>query len=203
LASHCKTGTRWSLTGIPNHSKILNEKIAQFVASYSCDSCLGTIGVLWDRQGNSGGEIVAGNPRPLIRTTEPYDFDHVPASVAKEIKEALDCLSVGAHNGFGGCCRRAIQALCTNLGAEASTKVKNQVQEMAAATGLEQEWVDLVLEVMLAGHDGSHPHLPALDGERSAVILSLLQDLTYQLYTRPGKVKEAATMRKAAIQKKP
>jgi hypothetical protein len=88
---HCKTGTRWSLTGIPNHSKILNEKIAQFVASYSCDSCLGTIGVLWDRQGNSGGEIVAGNPRPLIRTTEPYDFDHVPASVAKEIKEALDC----------------------------------------------------------------------------------------------------------------
>lgn len=95
------------------------------------------------RVGSVGGETIAGNPLPLIRTTEPYDFDHVPPPVSKEIKEALDCLSVGAHNGFGGCCRRAIQALCTNLGAEASTKVKNQVQEMAAATGLEQEWVDL------------------------------------------------------------
>src|SRR5207302_218448 len=101
------------------------------------------------------------------------------------------------------CCRRAVQALCTNLGAEASTKVKNQILDMAKTAGLDKEWTDLVVEVMLAGHDGSHPHLPTLDAARADVTLSLLQDLTYQLYTRPGKVKHAAELRKAASEKKP
>jgi hypothetical protein len=74
---------------------------------------------------------------------------------------------------------------------------------MAKAIGLEEEWVNLAIEVMLAGHDGSHPHLPAIDAPRAEVILSLLQDLTYELYTRPGKVKQAAELRRGAIQKKP
>lgn len=55
---------------------------------------------------------------------------------------------------------------------------------------------------MLSGHDGSHPHLPEMNQERASVLLSLLQDLTYQLYTRPGNIEAAAELRKKAIESK-
>jgi len=52
---------------------------------------------------------------------------------------------------------------------------------------------------MLTGHDGAHPHLPEVGQERAAVLLSLLKDLVYELYTRPGKVKKAASLRQQSI----
>ena len=55
---------------------------------------------------------------------------------------------------------------------------------------------------MLSGHNGSHPDLPDVNAKRAALLLSLLRDLTYELYTRPGKIKDAAVSRKEAIQKK-
>ncbi len=122
--------------------------------------------------------------------------------IEKEIEEALGCLSVSAFNGFAAVCRRAIQAICTNLGADATTKVKGQVEEMIHLTGLGKEWKELALQIMLSGHDGSHPHLPEMNAERAGVLLSLLRDLTYQLYTRPGKVKEASALRQRAIDQK-
>ncbi len=129
----------------------------------------------------------------------PFDFAHVPQEVEKEIREGLECLSVGATNGFAALCRRTIQAICTNIGAEASTKVKAQIEEMINITGLDSEWKDLAFQIMLAGHDGSHPNLPDVNNDRASILLSLVRDLVYQLYTRPGKIKEAALLRREAI----
>ena len=99
-------------------------------------------------------------------------------------------------------CRRAVQSICTYLGAERSTKVQAQINEMAELAKLSPETKKLALEVMLTGHDGSHPHLPDVNAERAMVLLSLIQDLTYQLFTRPGKIEESAVLRKAAIEEK-
>ena len=44
--------------------------------------------------------------------------------------------------------------------------------------------------------------MPEIDAERADILLSLLRDLTYQLYTRPGKVKEASALRQRAIDQK-
>jgi len=108
---------------------------------------------------------------------------------------------MSAFNGFAAMCRRSIQSICTDLGAEASTKVQSQIKEMIDMVGLDQEMIELATQIMLSGHDGAHPHLPEVDQERAKILLSLLQDLTYQLYTRPGKVKEAAKLRKSATEK--
>jgi hypothetical protein len=158
--------------------------------------------ILWSIVEIKGGELFVTYPRSVLPTREPFDFDDVPNEVKKEVEEALDCLSVSAFHGFAAVCRRALQAICTNLGAGASARVENQIDEMIALSGLDDEWKDLSKQIMLSGHDGAHPHLPAMDMERSRILVSMLQDLTYQIYTRPGKVKASAELRMKAIKNK-
>jgi hypothetical protein len=57
-------------------------------------------------------------------------------------------------------------------------------------------------QIVIDGHDGSHPHLPKLNPQRAGVLLELMKDVLYQLYVRKGKLKEAMELRQAAIQKK-
>jgi hypothetical protein len=199
VCPHCKAGTRFKLVTKINASVLQSDKISSFVACYSCELCLGPIPIQWQVREWSGTEAIVRDPKLVSPSREDFDFEHVPQAVRKEIEEALDCLSVNAFNGFAAVCRRAVQALCVNLGAEATTKVKKQIEEMVEATGLGAEWRELAIQIMLSGHDGSHPHLPDVDQERAALLLSLMRDLTYQLYTRPGKIKAAATLRQAAV----
>lgn len=200
ICPHCKTGTRFTRVSQPDGPTMSRDQVRQFTADYICDVCLKSIPVLWDVVGFSGAQPILSNPREVLPAVEPFDFTHVPQEVEKEIREGLACLSVGAFNGFAALCRRTIQAICVNLGANATTKVKAQIEEMIGLTGLGDEWKDLTLQIMFAGHDGSHPHLPDVNADRAAVLLSLIRDLTYQLYTRPGKVKEAALLRRDAIE---
>lgn len=198
---HCKTGTKFFLTTQPMVSTIRENGVKVFIASYSCEVCLGHIPVQWSIvQWPDAQYFFVDYPKLILPVREPFNLDYVPENVKKEIEEALDCLSVGAYNGFAALCRRTIQAICTDLGADATTRVKSQIEEMIELTGLGEEWEELALQIMLSGHDGAHPHLPEVSADRAVVLLSLLQDLAYQLYTRPGKVKEAATLRQEAIE---
>lgn len=198
LCPHCKTATRLTLTAIPT-DRLLQDHATELIATYACDACLRPVPVWWKVQSYGGNQPVVFDPQMVLPAREPFDFSHVPQEVEKEITEGLDCLSVNAFNGFAALCRRAIQAICVNLGAGASTKVKAQIEEMIELTGLDTAWKELALQIMLAGHDGSHPHLPDVNADRASILLSLLKDLTYQIYTRPGKVREAALLRRDAI----
>lgn len=199
---HCKESTRFTLMTKPDVVRIIRDRLLNFVLSYCCDACLEPIPVQWSVYNhNASDSIIVTNGLMLTRAKEPYDFSHVPDEVKREIEEALDCMSVNAYNGFAALCRRAIQAICTNLGSGSSDKVKQQVNEMITATNLDEEWRDLTVQIMLSGHDGAHPHLPEVGLDRASVLISLIQDLTYQLYTRPGRIREAATLRQLAINK--
>jgi Domain of unknown function (DUF4145) len=201
VCPHCNLGTRFSLAVRPNH-RTSQDKAREIIAGYLCDSCLRAIGVLWQVQSaDLSGNVAGSMPEMILRVREPFDFAHVPDSVKKEICEGLDCLSVNAYNAFAAMCRRAVQSICTSLGAEGSTKVQAQITEMAELIELDAEGKKVALEIMIAGHDGSHPHLPDVNSDRAAVLLSLVQDLVYQLFTRPGKLNESAKLRKAAIEK--
>ncbi len=202
VCPHCAMGTRFNLVTAPKPN-LRQDNPSELVAGYMCDLCSKAVGVLWSiRQFDQQGNPIVEQPEMILRVTGPFDYAHVPESVQKEIREALDCLSVNAYNGFASMCRRTVQSICTSLGVEGSTKVQAQIREMAELTGLDQETKDLAVEIMLAGHDGSHPHLPDVNADRAAVLLSLLRDLADQLFTRPGKIKVSAALRKAAIEEK-
>lgn len=204
VCPHCKTPGRFTLCTVAN-ANLSKDQVREIIAGYTCDTCLRIVPIRWKVTGygqqvnNTCAQPTVHDPEVVLPVSEPFEFAHVPAEVEKEIREALDCLSVNSYNAFAAMSRRAVQAMCTNLGANASTKVQAQIEEMATLTGLDDEWKKLAVQVMLVGHDGSHPHLPDVNADRAAVLLSLLADLTYQLYTRPGKVREAAALRRDAI----
>ena len=199
---HCKTGTRFSLMTTLIAGVAQRDNVKKIVVSYACDICLGPIPIQWTiHSWRDVNTPLVHEPRLASPAREEFDFQHVPEKVRTELTEALDCLSVNAFNGFAAVCRRVIQAICTDLGTEATVKVKHQIEDMIKLTELGDEWKEIAIQIMLSGHDGSHPHLPEVNAERAAVLLSLLQDLTYELYTRPAKVKAAAALRKEAIEK--
>jgi hypothetical protein len=202
ICPHCNLATRFSLAVQPNH-RTSADNAKELVAGYLCDACLRAVGILWRVQSaDMNGNVAVFSPEMILRVREAFDFSHVPDAVKKEISEGLDCLSVNANNAFAAMCRRAVQSICTSLGAEGSTKVQAQIVEMAELIELDEETKKIALEVMLTGHDGAHPHLPNVNSDRAAVLLSLVRDLVYQIFTRPGKIKESVTLRKAAIGEK-
>ena len=195
----CGDSSRFTLKTHPLGPQLYNEGINEIILSYSCDACQRIIPIRWriERWGQHAEPIVT-NPLMILPVVEDFDFENVPEPIVDEISEALKCLSVEAYHGFASLCRRSIQAICNDLGANGSTKVQKQISEMLELMGLDTEWEEMTKQIMLTGHDGAHPQLPKVDLDRSMVLLSLLRDLTYQLYTRPGKVKKAAELRKKA-----
>lgn len=197
----CQTTTRFSFAA--HHEYQLAKKLGAraVIGNYLCDACSEPLPIKWQVDSWDGNQPVVDEPALLIQESIEYDLKHVPEAVAREIGEALMCLSVKAYNGFAAMCRRTVQAVCEDIGAKGSSKVKKQIEEMAEMVGLEEEWKQLAEQVMLTGHDGAHPHLPTVDAARAGLLLSLLQDLTYELYTRPGNVRAAADLRQQASRK--
>lgn len=202
ICPHCKTGTKFIRISEPIVSVLQHDHISSIVIDYACILCRKSIPISWHVGGIDQKGIRVDTPKSVVPMRENFDFEHVPDDVRKEIEEALDCLSVSAYNGFAAVCRRSIQAISTKLGANATSRVKQQIENMIEISGLGDEWKEIAEQIMLSGHDGSHPHLPEMNQDRAAILLSLLQDLTYQLFTRPGKAKRAAELRQKAIEEK-
>lgn len=197
---HCLENSTFSLITYPNDQLILQYHVEDFFASYLCAGCSRSIPIRWTVKWQEGQAYAKTSPSHVLRVVEAYDFDHVPTNIRKIIEEALDCFSVNAFNGFAAVVRRAVQAICETLGAQGSARVQNQINEVHAQAMLNDDQRDLAIQIMLTGHDGAHPHLPEVDSNRAALLLELLQDITSQVFTRPGRIKRNAELRNQAIQ---
>ena len=60
--------------------------------------------------------------------------------------------------------RRTLQSTATHLGSEGSTKVQQQLENLRKMGVVEEEGFEQLKAIMLAGHDGAHPHLPKVVG---------------------------------------
>lgn len=101
-------------------------------------------------------------------------------------------------NAFAAMCRRCIQSVSETLGADGTTKVQAQLRDLKDMGVADEETFEQLHQIMLTGHDGAHPHLPALSAARAAVLLQLMKDVLYQLFVRPAKIREAGELRKKA-----
>jgi hypothetical protein len=186
---------------LPDLEIVSKRELKAVAAGYACDNCNGPIPIVWSYVKPDGIGVVLALGREVLRVREPFDFAHVPDPVKAPIEEALDCLSVNAYNGFAAMCRRTIQAACTELGAEGSTKVEAQIRELKQIGALDDETFPAVYQIMLGGHDGAHPQLPSVDQDRARLLLQMLRDVIYELFTRHGRAREAAQKRAEAIKK--
>jgi hypothetical protein len=164
-------------------------RLTEIMVTYHCDACLKPIPVRYDVIDWDPTRV--DRPRVAVPVVEPFDLEHVPAPVAREVREALDCLSVRAHHGFGAMARRAVRAIVDDLGGEGEARVRRHLDEIIELSDLDEAWARVARRTLLpeAGEVGEEPEL---DAHGAAVLLSLLRDLSYQLYTRPGRVRRAA-----------
>ena len=165
-------------------------KLSEIMMVYACDACLRPVPVRYDVTDWDPTRV--DNPRMALPEIETYDFEHVPDAVERAIKEALDCLSVRAYHGFGAMARRAVRAVVDELatqGVDGEERVERQLEEILALSGLDDAWKAKVRQALRPAATAEEPELDARD---ASVLLSILRDLTYQLFTRPGRVRWAA-----------
>lgn len=201
---HCGTLSGLSAISMPRYELLQRYQPKTIGIAYQCDACRQTIflrfPVVYDF-GNSR-VIINENYTEIERPKEEYEFNYLPNAVSDDFKEALTCYSTSCFNAFAAMCRRTIQSASAELGAEGTSKVLHQIEDLKAMAEIDDDTFQVLKTIVIAGHDGTHPHLPALSPERAEVLLELMKDVLYQLFVRKKKIQEAQEKRKEDIRHK-
>ena len=200
----CGVPSGLSAISLPQWELLVRYKPTKVGVGYQCDACHQPVflrfSVAYELQ---GGWITLKDPYEEVeRPQETYELNYLPGEVASDFREALTSYSNSCFNAFGAMCRRTIQSGCAALGADGKDKVLKQIEDLKTVTQVDDETFEILKTIVVAGHDGAHPHLPTLSPDRAEVLLELMKDVLYQLFVRKKKIEEAAAKRAAAIQNK-
>ena len=198
---HCATLSGLSAISVPRYDLLKRYQPKDVGVAYQCDACGQTVFLRFPVDYDFGNSRVKIPDEyvEIERPMEEYEFDYLPDTVGGDFREALTCYSHSCFNAFAAMCRRTVQSASSSLGAEGKDKVLKQVEDLKSMAEVNDETFDVLKAVVLAGHDGAHPHLPALSAERAEILLELMKDVLYQLFVRKTKIQEAAEKRKQAI----
>lgn len=202
---HCNVITGLSVVSPPSYSLLLRFRPEKVGIGYRCNSCEEPVFLKFKIKSinSAAGVIELWDTYQIVEfPKEDFEFKYIPEPVRKDFKEALDCYSIGAYNGFAAMCRRTIQSSATIIGAKGKDKVLKQLIDLKEMAEIEDEDFEMIKQIILDGHDGAHPHLPSITIERASILLDLIKDVMYQLFVRKGKLAEAGKLRKEQIDKK-
>ena len=201
---HCRALSGLSAISLPKYNLVQRYQPKNLGIAYQCDACQKTVFLRFGVRYEFGNSRVHINDQfsEVERPSEEYEFEYLPEIVALDFREALTCYSNSCFNAFAAMCRRTIQTASANLGAQGSDKVQNQVNDLRAVIDIDEETIEVLQSIIIAGHDGAHPHLPELSSVRAEILFELMKDVLYQLFVRKKKLEEAAMRRKEAIEAK-
>lgn len=199
---HCSTQTALIPVAIPRFQLMHRFKLQETGLVYRCSSCNRAVFLRYKITGLDDPVRLADEFEQITTALEPFDMQYLAGAVLDDFREALTCYANSCWNAFAAMCRRCIQSISETLGAVGTTKVQAQLEELKNMGVTDDETFNQLRAIMLSGHDGAHPHLPALSPARAAVLLQLMKDVLYQLFVRPAKIREAGELRKEAIAKK-
>lgn len=199
---HCGLPTNVSAVSTPRYQYLQRFQPQHVGIVYRCDSCEEPIMLRFRAEYDFDNSRVFFSSRfeQVERPQEEFEYQYLPEQVAEDFREALTSYSNSCFNAFAAMCRRCVQSAAADLGAQGKDKVVNQLKDMKEMAEVDDETFAVLKEVIIGGHDGAHPHLPAVNSGRAAVLLELMKDVMYQLYVRKGKIQEAMALRQAAIE---
>lgn len=201
VCPHCQSSTNLILISPPYYPSMQRFKPEKVGMGFECASCFEPIFLKFKVVRYESTFIEIKEQFELIeKPSIDFDFEFIPEPVVSDFREALDCYSNSSFNAFGAMCRRTIQSSASQLGAKGKSKVQNQLKEMKEIADIDDETFDVLKQIIIDGHDGSHPHLPNLGPERAEILLELIKDVMYQIFVRKGKLKKASELRKKQIQ---
>jgi hypothetical protein len=196
---HCGVRAAAVPISIPRHGLMGRFALSEVGFVNRCSACNRAIFLRYRVQHLSNPHLLEDDFEIVNRGVEPFETQYLAGAVLDDFKEALICYAGSCWNAFAAMCRRCTQSVCESFGAEGSTKVQAQIQDLKAMGVADDETFTQLYQIMLTGHDGAHPHLPALSAARAAVLLQLMKDVLYQLYVRPAKIREASELRRQAV----
>jgi hypothetical protein len=183
---------------VPRFGLMARFKLEEVGMVSRCGGCNRAIFLLYRVKQLSNIHTLHEDFEIINRGVEPFETQYLAGAVLSDFNEALICYASSCWNAFAAMCRRCIQSVCESFGADGTSKVQSQLKDLQEMGVADEETFALLHQIMLSGHDGAHPHLPALSPARGAVLLHLMKDVLYQLYVRPAKIREAGELRKQA-----
>jgi len=211
---HCNKSVNIVAISFPRFQFVWRFQPPRVGIFYMCPACKEPIPLKFDVKMYDPHNATVVHFKPGYTTIEKskisFEFEYLPdeedgKKVKSDFEEALDCYANDNFNAFGSMCRRTIQSAMTQLGAKGKASVERQVQQAKDMGVLEDdtdETDESLEQIILGGHDGSHPNLPTLNKGRAKLLLALIKDVLYQLYVRPGQIKEAKGLRSKSIAEK-
>jgi hypothetical protein len=196
---HCSTRCTAAPVSVPKHELIGRFGLDEVGIVGRCSSCNRAVFFRHRVESRSTSHLLSEDFELIERAVEPFETQYLAGAVLADFNEALLCYAHSCWNAFAAMCRRCIQSVCESYGAEGTTKVQAQLNDLKEMGVADDETFDQLYQIMLTGHDGAHPHLPSLSPARAAVLLQLMKDVLYQLYVRPAKIREAGDLRRQAM----
>ena len=166
---HCATLSGLSAISLPQYDLLRRYQPKSVGVAYQCDACKQTVFLRFAVSYDWNRNIVEilDEYTEIERPKETYEYSYLPDTVSEDFLEALTCYSNSCFNAFAAMSRRTIQSASAELGAEGKDKVLNQIEDLKTMAEIDEETFKLLKAIVLAGHDGAHPHLPALSPERA------------------------------------
>ncbi|MGD9842651.1 MAG: hypothetical protein AB7F79_12340 [Steroidobacteraceae bacterium] len=193
---HCQVLAHMTPVSTPLWSVLRTHRPTHIGIVYRCDACNSPVFIKYPVKFYTEQRIELGTQFvELEHPRERFNYTYLPSNCELLFKEALQCYSHGAYNGFASLCRRATQTLCKDLGDNGRTKVVDLLVQIRELAGLDQECFNLITRILL-DKETDMDTLPTLDALYAGVLLEVMKDLLYQCYIRRGKLKQALQMRR-------
>ena len=135
----------------------------------------------------NGLNLVEIIPAPLPSPTD----DKVKREIKIDIDEAKICFSVKAYRACAIMCRRALQTICIDNGANSNATLKDQIKELLENGTITKKIADWATSVRWVGDDAAHPRNEEVTLEDADKILKLTEQIAYNLYVTDALSKEA------------
>ena len=198
---HCNALSNITAISYPRYELSRRFNLNKLGIVYMCDACKEPIFLKFKVSLNQNRVLIFDEKYEEIeRPKETFEIEYLTNNVKDDFSEALICYSNQCYNAFASMCRRCIQSVSDDLGAKGHDKVQNQIKELKDLAEIDDETFEILKQIIISGHDGTHPHLPKLSKERAKILLELMKDVLYQLYIRKAKIQESVELRKTQIE---
>lgn len=199
----CNMPVGVTLVSMPDHHRVTRHGLGEIGAVYMCNGCKKPIYIRYSNVSSSHNYVYGQDAFQIQRVRPVLKTENIKSkNVNSDIEEALDCYSVEAWNGFASVCRRTIQSICDDHDVKGKAKVDKQVQTFIENYDLDDEMKELLNEITLTGHDGAHPHLPAVSKERAEKLFAFMQEIIRQVYDLPSLLGASKKLREDAVKER-
>jgi len=144
-----------------------------------CNSCQNV--VLVQETHDKKGAVKNFFPRPLPK---PVD-ERIPSPIKDDFEEAIRCFSASAYRGTASLCRRVLQLICLDKGAEGKDLI-TQIKDLQNRGVITKEMEDWAHSVRWIGNDASHPDKNIVEIEDAEDVLNLVEQMIHILYIAPS-----------------